>query len=66
MTSPARSEGCAWCRAWGRVAMERLPLLARVVRWWRDEAEIRRVERRLRIMLAKAKAEDERRRALTG
>ena len=56
MNSPARAEGRAWWRVWGQVAIARLPLLARVVAWWRERAEIRRVEKSLRIMLAELAA----------
>ena len=56
MTSAARSEGSAWWRVWGQVAMSRLPLLARVVAWWRERAEIRKVEKSLRLMLAELAA----------
>ena len=56
MNSPACAEGRAWWRVWGQVALARLPLLARVVAWWRERAEIRRVEKSLRIMLAELAA----------
>ncbi len=56
MTSAARAEGRAWWRVWGQVALSRLPPLGRVVAWRRERAEIRRVEKSLRLMLAELAA----------